>query len=168
MSAGEIAAHFAITKPTLSNHFAVLRQAGLVRDVKSGRNVTYHLNADVLENALLSLMEDYDFVWTPSGDIAAVAQELVESLVKEEFAAVTRDFDSRMTDLLTPEKLKEAWDLTTGMFGPFVKQMSTRTERYWKFTSVIVACEFAKSKLDVKVTFNRTGRISGFWILNSE
>lgn len=168
MTAGEIATHFEVTKPTLSRHFAVLREAGLVQDVKSGRNITYHLNAEVLENALLSLMEDYDFVWTPSGDIASVTRELVESLVKEDFAAITLDFDSKMASLLPPGKLKEAWDLTIGQFGPFVKQLAVRTERYWKFTAVIVTCEFARSKLDIKVTFSRSGKISGLWILKTE
>ncbi|MDO8588857.1 MAG: DUF3887 domain-containing protein [Armatimonadota bacterium] len=113
-------------------------------------------------------MEDYHFVWTPPGDIASVARELVESLVREDFAAVAQDFDSEMAAALAPEKLKEAWDLTTGQFGPFVKQIDTRIERYWKFTAVIVTCEFARSKLDIKVTFSRSGKISGFWILKTE
>lgn len=168
MTAGEIATHFEVTKPTLSKHFAVLREAGLIQDVKNGRNITYHLNAAVLENALLALMEDYDFVWTPSGDIASVAQELVESLVRGDFTEMTRDFDSQMADRLTPEKLKEGWDLTIEQFGPFVKQIGTRTERYWKFTAVVVTCEFARSKMDIKVTFIRSGKISGLWLLKTE
>lgn len=168
MTAGEIASHFSLTKPTLSRHFAVLRQADLVQDTKNGRSITYSLNASALENALLALMEDYHFVWTPPGDIASVARELVESLVREDFAAVAQDFDSEMAAALAPEKLKEAWDLTTGQFGPFVKQIDTRIERYWKFTAVIVTCEFARSKLDIKVTFSRSGKISGFWILKTE
>lgn len=168
MTAGEIATHFEVTKPTISRHFGVLREAGLIRDVRTGRNITYHLNASVLENALLSLMEDYDFVWAPSGDIASVAQELVESLVREDFAAVTRDFDSRMAESLTPEKLKDVWDMTIGQFGPYVKQLDTGTERYWKFTAVIVTCAFARGNLDIKITFSRTGKISGFFILKTD
>ena len=168
MTAGEIATHFEVTKPTLSAHFAVLREAGLIHAVKSGRNITYHLNASVLENALLSLMADYDFVWTPPGDIGAVAAELVESLVRGDFEAVTREFDTETAAQLPPGRLKEAWDQTIELFGPFVKQLESRTERYWKYTTVIVTCEFAKSKLDIKVTFGRSGKISGLWILNTQ
>jgi DNA-binding transcriptional ArsR family regulator len=168
MTAGEIATHFEVTKPTLSAHFAVLREAGLTGDTKSGRNITYHLNASVLENALLSLMEDYDFVWTPPGDIEAVAAELVDSLVRGDFEAVIREFDAETAAKLSPEQLKEAWDQTIEIFGPFVKQLESRTERYWKFTIVIVICEFAKKKLDIKVTFGRSGGISGLWILNTQ
>jgi DNA-binding transcriptional ArsR family regulator len=55
MGAGEIAEHFPISKSTLSAHFSVLREAGLVGSEKSGKNVTYWLNATVLEETLLAL-----------------------------------------------------------------------------------------------------------------
>jgi DNA-binding transcriptional ArsR family regulator len=54
MTAGEIAEHFPTSKPTLSAHFAVLREADLVGSEKSGKNVTYWLNASVLEETLLA------------------------------------------------------------------------------------------------------------------
>ena len=54
MTAGEIAGQFAVSKPTMSAHFAVLRQAGLVDAEKNGRTITYRLKMSVLEDALLS------------------------------------------------------------------------------------------------------------------
>ena len=59
MSAGEIADHFALAKPTLSGHFAVLREARLVDAEKSGTTITYRLNISVLEEALLALMDGF-------------------------------------------------------------------------------------------------------------
>ena len=59
MSAGEIASHFDLAKPTLSGHFAVLREAGLVAPEKSGTTITYRLNVSVLEEALLALMDGF-------------------------------------------------------------------------------------------------------------
>ncbi|WP_029041401.1 autorepressor SdpR family transcription factor [Cucumibacter marinus] len=53
MSAGELADHFDVTRPTLSAHFAVLREAGLVESAKKGKSVIYHLRLSVLEDALL-------------------------------------------------------------------------------------------------------------------
>jgi len=61
MTAGEIAAHFDLAKPTLSGHFAVLREAGLVTPEKSGTTITYHLNVSVLEEALMALMDAFRF-----------------------------------------------------------------------------------------------------------
>jgi DNA-binding transcriptional ArsR family regulator len=53
MTAGEIAGHFDLSKPTLSGHFAVLREAGLIVSEKNGTTITYRLNLSVLEDALL-------------------------------------------------------------------------------------------------------------------
>lgn len=53
MTAGELASHFPVSKPTMSAHFAVLRAANLVDTEKAGKNVTYRLNVSVLEEALL-------------------------------------------------------------------------------------------------------------------
>ena len=59
MNAGEIAEHFDLAKPTLSGHFAVLREARLVQPEKSGTTITYRLNVSVLEEALLALMDGF-------------------------------------------------------------------------------------------------------------
>ncbi|HEV2955569.1 MAG TPA: autorepressor SdpR family transcription factor [Xanthobacteraceae bacterium] len=57
MTAGQIAEHFDCSKPTLSAHFAVLREADLVESEKAGTSVTYSLKVTVLEDALLSFAE---------------------------------------------------------------------------------------------------------------
>jgi DNA-binding transcriptional ArsR family regulator len=64
MTAGEIADHFPTTKSTLSAHFAVLREAGLVGSDKSGKTITYWLNATVLEEALLAFASALDLNMT--------------------------------------------------------------------------------------------------------
>lgn len=55
MTAGELAEHFSLAKPTLSGHFAVLREADLVEAEKHGTSITYRLKLSVLEEALLAL-----------------------------------------------------------------------------------------------------------------
>jgi ArsR family transcriptional regulator len=57
MSAGELASHFELSKPTLSGHFAVLKEAGLVDVQRQGTTLIYRLNVSVLEEALMALME---------------------------------------------------------------------------------------------------------------
>ncbi|HNZ36372.1 MAG: winged helix-turn-helix transcriptional regulator [Candidatus Marinimicrobia bacterium] len=57
LTAGEIAEHFTMTKPSLSKHFNILRSAGLIQGEKSGVTITYHLNVSVLEEAIMALME---------------------------------------------------------------------------------------------------------------
>lgn len=59
LSAGELCAHFAVSKPTMSAHFAVLRQADLVHVEKTGKSVIYHLKLTVLEEALLGFAHSF-------------------------------------------------------------------------------------------------------------
>jgi DNA-binding transcriptional ArsR family regulator len=61
MSAGELAQHFDLSKPTLSGHFNVLRAAGLVDTERSGTSIIYRLNVTVLEEALMALFNAFGF-----------------------------------------------------------------------------------------------------------
>ena len=51
-SAGEIADNFNISKPSISNHLNVLKQADLVGAEKQGQNVIYSLKTSVFEDML--------------------------------------------------------------------------------------------------------------------
>ena len=52
MNAGEIANEFNMTKPSISNHLNILKQADLVDAEKVGQNVNYSLKTSVLEDVL--------------------------------------------------------------------------------------------------------------------
>ena len=56
MSAGDLAAHFDISRPTLSVHFAKLKEAELVAVQRQGTSLIYHLNTSVLEQALADVL----------------------------------------------------------------------------------------------------------------
>lgn len=55
-SAGDLASHFDLTKPTLSVHFAKLKEADLVTVERQGTSLIYHLNMSILEEALSSFL----------------------------------------------------------------------------------------------------------------
>jgi ArsR family transcriptional regulator len=56
MNAGEIADHFNMTKPSISHHLDLLKQADLVISVKNGQFITYSLNSTVVEDIIQWLM----------------------------------------------------------------------------------------------------------------
>lgn len=62
MTAGELAAEFQLSWPTMSGHFAVLREADLIDSDRTGSTITYHLNVSVLEEALAALMDAFRIV----------------------------------------------------------------------------------------------------------
>ncbi len=53
MTAGELADQFDVSRPTMSAHFAVLREADLIDATKQGASITYRLKLSVIEEALL-------------------------------------------------------------------------------------------------------------------
>ncbi len=51
-TAGELAGHFDMSKPSLSHHLATLRAAGLVSDERCGQNIVYSLNTTVMQDLI--------------------------------------------------------------------------------------------------------------------
>lgn len=49
LTAGEIADQFHISKPSISHHLDLLKQAGLVNSVKEGQYIYYSLNTTVFD-----------------------------------------------------------------------------------------------------------------------
>jgi ArsR family transcriptional regulator, arsenate/arsenite/antimonite-responsive transcriptional repressor len=57
LTAGEIADKFNISKPSISHHLDLLRQAGLVVSVKEGQFIYYSLNTTVMDEMLKWIMQ---------------------------------------------------------------------------------------------------------------
>jgi ArsR family transcriptional regulator len=52
LSAGEIAAQFKISKPSISHHLELLRKADLITQEKQGQYVIYSINTSILDDLL--------------------------------------------------------------------------------------------------------------------
>lgn len=55
-TAGALAERYEVSKPTMSTHFAALKEADLVRAERDGVSIHYHLNVTVTEEALSAMM----------------------------------------------------------------------------------------------------------------
>ncbi len=55
MAAGEIAAHFSVTRPAISQHLRVLREAGLIVERREGTFRYYRVSSDGLAELRASL-----------------------------------------------------------------------------------------------------------------
>lgn len=63
MTAGEIADQFQMTKPSISHHLNLLKQADLVWDERQGQHISYSLNTTVFHELMkwmLSLQQSKD------------------------------------------------------------------------------------------------------------
>lgn len=52
LTAGEIAYHFNISKPSISQHLKLLKHAGLIQDEKQGQFIIYSLNITVFQELI--------------------------------------------------------------------------------------------------------------------
>ena len=59
MTAKEISENFTISKPAISKHLDILKEARLVTSERTGMSVTYSLNASVLQTTLGAFLEFY-------------------------------------------------------------------------------------------------------------
>ena len=55
-SAGELAEAFQVSKPTMSAHFAKLKEAGLIQADQKGTTILYSINLSTVEEVLLGFM----------------------------------------------------------------------------------------------------------------
>src|SRR5215831_3673180 len=52
MTAGDLAQRFDMTKPTMSHHFAVLKDADLLSSRRDGQTIWYSLNTTVVQDLM--------------------------------------------------------------------------------------------------------------------
>lgn len=74
LSAGEIASHFEVTRPAISQHLTVLRGAGLVTERRDGTRRLYCARPE----GLAELRRFLDEFWTDGFDRLKVAAEQAE------------------------------------------------------------------------------------------
>lgn len=79
LTAGEIAARFHLSKPTMSQHLSVLQVAGLVRGDRQGQFIRYSLVREPLVKALNALLLGIGV--DPPPPAAEVEKEEVETRV---------------------------------------------------------------------------------------
>jgi len=73
LTAGELSEEFPVSRPTMSAHFSVLREAGLVDAHKDGRTVIYRLRMSVLEEALMAFARSVGLRAEPAGEAPGAA-----------------------------------------------------------------------------------------------
>ena len=56
-TAGELAEPFDLTKPSMSHHFAVLKEADLVRSRREGQQIFYSLNTTVMQDVVTRIWD---------------------------------------------------------------------------------------------------------------
>jgi DNA-binding transcriptional ArsR family regulator len=56
-TAGELSSSFDMTKPSMSHHFAVLKEADLITSRREGQQIYYALNTTVMEDVMARIWD---------------------------------------------------------------------------------------------------------------
>lgn len=89
MTAGQIAEQFHISKPSISHHLNILKQARLVQDVRQGQNIVYSLNTTVFQEVVGWF---YDILSTPgNGDMPDIIDDFEANVISPEKEGVNDD-----------------------------------------------------------------------------
>jgi len=89
------------------------------------------------------------------------AEGLVDSMAKGDFASATKNFDATMKAALPAEKLGQSWAQVTAQIGAFKSRTGSREAQEAGFQTVHVTCQFEKASWDIKVVFDKDGKIGG-------
>jgi ArsR family transcriptional regulator, arsenate/arsenite/antimonite-responsive transcriptional repressor len=57
MTAGDLAQHFDMSKPSMSHHFAILKDADLITGRRDGQTIWYALNTTVLQDIVAWVLD---------------------------------------------------------------------------------------------------------------
>lgn len=76
MTAGDISDRFEMSKPSISHHLDLLKQAGLVNHIKKGQFIYYSLNMTVMDELITWLFKF-------KTDVASASPELTPQPLKK-------------------------------------------------------------------------------------
>lgn len=107
-------------------------------------------------------------VFSESENIISISKEFVQLMSTGRYSDVVKNFDDVMKSTMSPEKLEYVWKSITAQVGEFKEQTTYRTEKVGAYTIVYVTCRFERSALDIKLVFNNSSQISGFWVVPVE
>jgi dienelactone hydrolase len=100
-----------------------------------------------------------------SADRTSLALQFVQSMVDGKFADATTHFDSVVSQAMSAERLKQTWATLIGQCGAFKKMGDARAIHENGFDGAVVPCEFEKTTIDVKLFFDKDGKIGGLWFV---
>jgi len=56
ITAGDLADAYDVSKPTMSTHFAALKEVALIEAERDGNSIIYHLNTTVAEESVIGIV----------------------------------------------------------------------------------------------------------------
>jgi len=94
-------------------------------------------------------------------ELIARGKAFVDLMAKEDFDGANKMLDASIQKLLTAQQLAKVWKMLPAQFGTYQKQVGAKHEPAGLNELVIVNCEFQRSPMDFRFTFNSSGGMVG-------
>ncbi len=107
-------------------------------------------------------------VFAQNTDNVSKAKIFVDLLAKKDFRAAETYFSDEVKAQLSAEKLAEVLNSLTPQVGNFKGQTDVKTEKIKDAEIVVVTVEFEKANLDFQMSFDKNGKIGGFFFRPSQ
>lgn len=99
-----------------------------------------------------------------SDDTISKAKEFIDLLNKGEFSEAESLFSDEMKAKVTAEKLEEIWKSLPSQVGEFKGLGEAKSEKVKDSESITILGEFENVNLDIQLSFNKDGKIQGFFM----
>jgi len=103
-----------------------------------------------------------------TSNLEDLAITFINLLKEEKFEDVVKLFNWEMAKALPPQKLETVWNQLISNVRELKEIVGTRIAEEGGYRAIYVTCEFAKTKLDIKVVFDGEAKIAGLWFLAKE
>ena len=84
-----------------------------------------------------------------------------DALLSGNYASVTEKFDKTMSNALDAKALEEGWLATVAMLGDYEKRGEIVSEAVQGYYAIIITEEFSLQNLNVRVVYDKEGKIAG-------
>ena len=92
------------------------------------------------------------------------AVAFVDLLARGDFARAHSEFDATMSAAMSEQMLTTVWGQLESSGGKYQGHDAPRLEVFGKFTIVYVPCRWERARLDLKVVYDKAGKVTGLWV----
>ena len=101
----------------------------------------------------------------PLEDSTKRAVDFTDLLAKGDFAKAHAEFDATMSAAMSEKALATVWGQLGTNGGKYLGHDAPRQEAYQGFIIVYVPCRWERARLDLKVVYDKAGKVTGLWIV---
>ena len=116
---------------------------------------------------MLVLTANQLYSLTPSvvNNIETISREILDNLVKADYAAVRTNFHSTLRDQLSVQQIRDAWTNLTASVGKFKEIMTVKESTVNNYRQINIRCKFENDNATLQVTFNENEKVVGIYLI---